>query len=602
MVISKKAAGLVLALCVLFASGALAQWPDNPALNLGLSLTSGEGTDPHIVATSDGGCYVSWWDNTSGHYCMYMQRLNANGDVMWGSNGMLISNHAQDSWITDYTLTVDNTDCAILALNDIRAGGDWDIYAYRINPAGEFLWGPDGLTVSNDANSDAFPQATVTNNGNIVFAWSDITAAGVIRMRKVDINGSDLWTPSIKVLTSTYGVGYPRLARTDNDGIILQLIIHQGSQYYNPWYMYAHKYDSLGTDLWGANGVLINNAASVQIYMAPDITPDTAGGAFSFWYDSRGNVLHCYAQHISSHGTVDWTANGVVVSTAVGQIQVSPDAFYNPTTNELILFYLNKNTDQNQWGVYGQKFNSAGARQWTTNALALVPLSTQERGYVNVKMIDSGAVVSYFEKPAGDVTNARIKAIRITGAGTPVWAPPAATMCSVLSSKDKLMSCINPLGQFIVTWKDMRSDADGDIFLQNVNADGTLGPIAAPHGHIRGLVTRSDGTTPIEGVTVVTEDTLGIVAMDTTNVQGVYNITLPPGIFSESFSKAGYLDTTVNLISVAENETTHVAIALQSTGNDCHYVVGDINNSGTFNGLDVVFAVCLFPRHSARYV
>ena len=161
----KGCIGLAAAWFVVFASLALAQWPSDPATNMAMTTTSGEATDPHIVVTSDGGCYVSWWDNTSGHYCMYMQRLNANGDIMWAPDGLLISNHAQNSWLTDYTLNVDNTDCAILAVNDIRAGGDWDIYAYRINQSGEFLWGPDGLTISNDAYEDAFPQVLITSGG-----------------------------------------------------------------------------------------------------------------------------------------------------------------------------------------------------------------------------------------------------------------------------------------------------------------------------------------------------------------------------------------------------------------------------------------------------
>ena len=93
----KGCIGLAAAWFVVFASLALAQWPSDPATNMAMTTTSGEATDPHIVVTSDGGCYVSWWDNTSGHYCMYMQRLNANGDIMWAPDGLLISNHAQNS-------------------------------------------------------------------------------------------------------------------------------------------------------------------------------------------------------------------------------------------------------------------------------------------------------------------------------------------------------------------------------------------------------------------------------------------------------------------------------------------------------------------------
>ena len=433
----------------------------------------------------------------------------------------------------------------------------------------------------------------ITSGGNIVFAWSDITAAGVIRMRKVDIGGNDLWTPSIMVITSQYGVGYPRLAETNDDGIILQLLVHQGSQYYNPWHIYARKYDASGTSLWGANGVLINNAASVQIYMAPDIIPDTSGGAFSFWFDARTDN-HVYAQHVLSGGTVAWTPNGVVASTAAGQMQVSPHAFYEPATNELIVFYLNKNIDQTIWGVYGQKYNSAGVRQWTDNALALVPLSNQERRYTLVNKIDGGSVITYFEKPAGDPVNEFVKAIRIDGAGTPVWAEPIVTMCSAMGGKDKLVTCINPFGQIIDAWKDFRSDTDGDIFLQNVNSDGTLGPFDIPRGYIAGLVTGPDGLTPLANVIVTTHNNDDLLAgVDTSSVDGTYGLELAPGTYHQMFELTGYADTTVTDIILAADDTTQVTVNLRGAPT-CQYVVGDINSNGVRNGLDVVYGVAYF--------
>ena len=54
---------------------------------------------------------------------------------------------------------------------------------------------------------------------------------------------------------------------------------------------------------------------------------------------------------------------------------------------------------------------------------------------------------------------------------------PPLTISSVVSAKGRLAAAINPVGQAIMVWSDQRSDA-GDIYLQNYNADGTLGPLA----------------------------------------------------------------------------------------------------------------------------
>jgi hypothetical protein len=105
---------------------------------------------------------------------------------------MLISNEAQDTWLTDYDMTVDNNDHAIVVFNDLRAGGDWDIYAYRISPAGDFVWGDSGITLSDNVNFEANAVVAVTSFGNFVFAWQDEVS---VYIRKVNPLGADMWSP-----------------------------------------------------------------------------------------------------------------------------------------------------------------------------------------------------------------------------------------------------------------------------------------------------------------------------------------------------------------------------------------------------------------------
>ena len=119
-----------------------AQWNNDPLQNLAIADTSGEQVLPKIQPTSDGGCYISWFDSRSGNYDVYLQRLNSLGEIQWDPKGLLISNHPQQSWLVDYDLAVDPDDNALLVFADIRNGGssDLDIFAYKIAPDGSFLW------------------------------------------------------------------------------------------------------------------------------------------------------------------------------------------------------------------------------------------------------------------------------------------------------------------------------------------------------------------------------------------------------------------------------------------------------------------------------
>ena len=49
-----------------------AQWPSDPS-NLAICSASGEQAITKMVDLDDGGCYISWFDNRSGGYDVYMQ-------------------------------------------------------------------------------------------------------------------------------------------------------------------------------------------------------------------------------------------------------------------------------------------------------------------------------------------------------------------------------------------------------------------------------------------------------------------------------------------------------------------------------------------------
>ena len=138
-----------LCLCVFLSSTVVAQWPTQADQNLLICDRTGEQTLPKIRATSDGGCYVVWYDHASGNYDVYLQRLDGNGVIQWQDQryfGFPIIRRTVGSPIGD--MTVDLEDHCIIAVNDVRAGTDWDIYGYRISPAGEFVWGDDGIAIS----------------------------------------------------------------------------------------------------------------------------------------------------------------------------------------------------------------------------------------------------------------------------------------------------------------------------------------------------------------------------------------------------------------------------------------------------------------------
>ena len=126
--------------------------------NLALADRPGEQVIPLVAGTSDGGMYVAWFDNSGGSYAVYLQRLDRDGVEQFAHDGILISNQPQDTALFGWDLTADSSDHAVLVFSDLRNGsGSLDIAAYRIAPDGTFVWGPNGVSLSNNADFEPAP-------------------------------------------------------------------------------------------------------------------------------------------------------------------------------------------------------------------------------------------------------------------------------------------------------------------------------------------------------------------------------------------------------------------------------------------------------------
>ncbi len=452
---------------------AWAQWPTNADSNMVISNQSGEQTIPKVAVTSDGGCYISWYNNSSGNYDMYLQRLDNSGIPQWRDNGILISGHQQSSWLTDYDMTVDNEDNAIVTFNDIRAGGDWDIYAYRISPVGDFLWGEDGLVISDNSAFEADPKVIVTTSGNMVFTWQE---EDTVCLRKVNASGIDMWEPPIKQFYSEYGLTYPRITVAPDDGVILQYLMALSGGWWPPKNLYACKFNADGNSVWPDDTVAVSVAGGFGPQMRPNIIADGSGGAYSFWYDSRdGADLHAYAQHINTDGSIAWTDNGVLLSTASGEMQSNPEIAFWGSTADPMFFFQTMNMSQTLDGIRGQRVDATGNRLWREEGAVLMPLASPSLSSIGAQPLADGAIIAYKQSP-DDVNSCLVKAIRVDVSGDPVWQESPLMMSSMLSTKGYLETVINGQEQVIAVWQDKRYDSSGDIYLQNINSDGSLGP------------------------------------------------------------------------------------------------------------------------------
>jgi hypothetical protein len=141
------------------------------------------------------------------------------------------------------------------------------------------------------------------------------------------------------------------------------------------------------------------------------------------------------------------------------------------------LFYRITNLDQSQAGIAGQRLDTAGQREWGSQGRILHALSSHDRhSVVATRGTADSTLVGHLFFPQ-DVVNSQLVVEAVANNGDAGWAQGSVLAASTLSSRGYLTATPAANGALLAVWRDTRDDASGDILLQNVNPDGSLGPL-----------------------------------------------------------------------------------------------------------------------------
>ncbi len=449
------------------------QWSSNAAQNLAVANRPNDQAVPKLARTVDGGCWLSWFDHGGANYDVYVQRLDSNGYEQFPHNGLLVSANPQNTSLVDWDLITDSLGNAVLTFTDTRAGGDLDVYAYRISPSGQFLWGANGVALSNDSNFEANPVVAEMTDGSFAFAWSrSVTGAdGRLVIQRLDGAGvPQLGAAGIEIFGAAGDdPGFVQIAPSLNGAFILTWI-RDTLPATSLKHLHTQKYDAAGAPQWGASALVVYNAASLPIAFKPDILSDGAGGAYYAWHASVGLYFQGRVQHVNAAGTEVFPHNGVEVSLEASRSDFNPSMAPLAGTGDLIVFYNKRNQGQSLWGIGGQRISPTGQLLWGNNGIEFVPLDATTEEVPKAVPCQNGAMC-FVEQ--GNFTTTLL-GFRVDAAGTMLWAPTASLISSVVSPKDKLRAVQAADGKAIVAWNDARTDVN-DVYAQAVQLDGTLG-------------------------------------------------------------------------------------------------------------------------------
>ncbi len=457
-----------------------AQWSVDPNINTAISVQSGEQVLPKVAITTDGGCYISWFDSRSGGYAVYLQKLNAAGSPQFAADGLLISSNTQSTSLVDYDMIADDSNNCIIAFTDTRAGGQINPYIYKISPTGTFLWGANGISLNSQTTVfQANPKLAKCTGNNIFVTWIYSSTPRIVKFQRIGPGGVKQLGPDGSSITGTLpeALDFPSVVPSDNGSVIMTFVGYTGS-FISPanYRIYTMKFSSFGTSVWNPGFDTLYALGRGSGFNPPQTNSDGNNGAVVCWQDDRNSTgSNVYVQRINSAGTKLFPINGSGGNTATGMVRNTMQAAVSTTTNETYMFWKEANSGQTQFSLIGQRFSPTGERLWTDAGLTVIPMAQGSFSTLDCQAADTSAYL-YINDAIFASTNNIIKAAKFNRNGSIAWNGGALmTIGGATGGKSRIVGRLNANKMSIVAWSDSRSGTP-DMYAQNINNNGTLGP------------------------------------------------------------------------------------------------------------------------------
>ena len=441
----------LLYIAVIASPGALAA-----SLNDGITVATAPYTVPggagrcRVIDDGTGGVIGIWCDNRSGAYDVYAQRADVNGEMLWQTNGVTVSPPAGESVFPD--ILPDGRGGAIVAWhsNPGRRENMYGLYLQRLDANGDRMWATGGVLVSVAASTESAPALADDGDGGAILAWSqgvdpyvsDPSHRYGTFAQRVDRSGKLRWAAGgVRVWDSDGGL--PPLLVADRSGGAI-VILAGGDAVVS-----VQKLDRRGHASWALNDIS-NGRACEWVRVA---TEDGAGGAIIAWTASEndrpgmGRVAgRIRAQRVDDQGNVLWRPGGLVVCDE-GEDQQYP-AIVSDGAGGAVVAWIDGGL------VYARRLSGSGSAVWGTKRVEVGPTRSGgppemvSDGAGGAILVWDGGLPGRFSKEL----DFRVLAQRIDSDGKALWPGPAVTLYKDFFGNFSPTVAIGHEGGVFVAW------------------------------------------------------------------------------------------------------------------------------------------------------
>lgn len=448
-------------------------------------VTRGIQESVRIVEDNDGGCIIAWKDQRSGDTGdIYAMHILSNGtpDPNWPENGLAIV--AEAGAQTGHTADTDDQGGMIIGWKDGRDAGDLNVWAQRVTPEGELLWGDGEGTIVcglGDSNQES-PKLCPDGSHGAFFIWVDNRNLAQtnkdIYAQRVDENGELMWNEAGEAVCTAdrEQTGCRIVASANGEAIVLWEDKRNDNLTYDLYSMRISGVNQM-EKLWNpSTGFPI--AVEEANQQAGRLFQDMEGGAYYVWEDERdGNFpeIDIWAQHVNRNGQNVWAENGIPIC-RIPANQNSAMVRWHATGGPIFVWGDYRTGSQ---GIWSQLMEPDGDPVWDENGIPVVEgiganatkpeIISYENGRFAIVWLDgrygglgTAPFIQFYQDAGNDVL-----------ASLPLDGIPL--MRGIVGDAVSVDACTNGRRGAFAVWEDHRTtDRRYSIYAQHVTYNGDL--------------------------------------------------------------------------------------------------------------------------------
>jgi hypothetical protein len=502
------------------------QWEeDGKSISIAIRPQS-QPPEPRLTIDNNNGAYIVWMDERNASFPeveIYLQHISASGNISFEDNGLVICD-APSLQFSPLVRTSGNDGGALVIWGDSRTGSP-GLYVQHVNSTTGVSITDNGLEKYFGIDGNAFaPQSLYLGNNKTLLYWEDYRGGGsnpqtygqiisgevgsnfeingvrlsenpVQKNPKAVKTGDHIFLSFISedewgVKTQTFQVldfdlnpigepngtviypnpfdmdqPYSKLV-TGEDGFVY--VAFSDTRFWDID-IYLQKYDEFGNPQWEDGGVLITDAAGDDNVEA--VEPIPGGGCMVFWYGGVWNDLNAYCQAINGEGTTPegWSSESLNLSTGLGyQFDVKTAVLQNGVFS---IWKDTRNDTMTMADIYGQVINFDGTIAGIENGFVITnEENDQNNPTINMNNIQNEVLICWEDFANGtdfDLVCKSFDPLTLSEGEEIVIAGEAGDQTVPFVS-------VSQSGSYLIIWEDSRSGGTSDIYMQEMNASGTI--------------------------------------------------------------------------------------------------------------------------------